>query len=67
LEKQLAQGGQIRFDLTHLHNLDGVLRNTGEHAASVTAQELRYLQANWRRFQGNVNFYRNSVKVAPPW
>ncbi len=67
MEAQLAQGGRIRFDLTHVRDLPGVLRNVGEYAGTVTAQELRYLQANWSRFQGSVNFYRNGVEVPAPW
>lgn len=67
LETQLAQGGRIRFDLTHVRDLPGVLRNVGEYAGTVTAQELRFLQANWSRFQGSVSFYRNGVEVAAPW
>ncbi|MBD2026809.1 SpvB/TcaC N-terminal domain-containing protein [Leptolyngbya sp. FACHB-711] len=67
MEAQIAQGGRIRFDLTNMENLQGILQNTGQHAGTITAQELRYLQANWARFQGNVTFYRNGVEVPAPW
>lgn len=67
LERQLAAGGRVRFDLTHMDDVAGVLRGTGSHAGTVTAQELRFLQANWGRFQGNVTFYRGGAEVAAPW
>jgi hypothetical protein len=67
LEKQLAAGGRIRFDLSHVDDLAGALKGTGPHAGTVTAQELRFLQANWGRFSGNTSFYRGGAEVAAPW
>ena len=67
IEQQLAAGGKIRFDLTNVQDLPGVLRGAGKYANTVTAQELRYIQSNWCRFQQNVRFYRNGVEVGAPW
>ena len=63
-----AQGGTIRFDLTHVQDIEGVLQRTGAFADTTTAQELRHIQANWNdRFAPVVRFYRNGVEVPPPW
>lgn len=67
LEHQLAGGGRVRVDLTHVNELAGVLGGTGRHAGTVRAHELRFLHANWERFHGNVTFYRGGVEVAAPW
>jgi hypothetical protein len=67
LEGQLSGGGKIRFDLTHVDDLSGVLDGTGLWADKVTSQELRYVRANWERFQGNTTFYRGGAEVAAPW
>ena len=67
MERQLAAGGKIRFDLTHVEDLPGVLSGTGKYANTVTAQELRHLQANWSRFKGSVHFYRGGKEIAAPW
>jgi RHS repeat-associated protein len=67
LEGQLAQGGKVLFDLTHVKDLPGLLRGTGPWADAVTSQELRYLRDNWKRFKDNVTFYRDMNKVPPPW
>jgi hypothetical protein len=56
-----------RHNLTHVDDLAGVLGGTGRHAGAVTAQELRFLQANWGRFHANVTFYRGGAEVAAPW
>ena len=67
LDTAAASGRRVRFDLTHVDDLQGVLRGQGEWANTVTAHELRYLQANWSRFQKVTHFYRNGVEVAAPW
>jgi len=67
METQLSKGGQIRFDLTNMADIRGVLAGTGPWANTVTATELRYLQSNWSRFQNNVTFYVNRQPVPPPW
>ena len=67
LNDQLRAGGMIRFDLTNVKDLAGVLANEGEYAASVTAQELRYLQANWEAFKNNVTFIENGAYRGAPW
>jgi len=67
LEGQLAEGGMVRFDLTNVKNLKGILKGTGEYAESTTSQELRYLRENWRRFKNNVKFYQDGAEVSAPW
>jgi hypothetical protein len=67
MEAQLAKGGNIHFDLTHVQDMAGTLQGTGRFASTVTGAELRYLQANWSRFQDNVFFYEKGVRTAAPW
>jgi hypothetical protein len=55
------------FDLTHVQDLPGVLNGTGQYANTVTGAELRYIQANWAQFQGNVTFINGGVTVGLPW
>ena len=74
MERVLAEGFNIRFDLTSMRNIQGVLAGTAYPNATTTF-ELRYLQANWARFSGNVKFYTTRVvagktvmvEVNPPW
>ena len=63
----VESGNYIRFDLTHMKDISGVLNNTGQYAGKVTAQELRYIQNNWGRLRGGVKFYKNGVEVKAPW
>jgi RHS repeat-associated protein len=67
LDAAASSGRRVRFDLTHINDLQGVLRGEGYWADTVTAHELRYLQANWARFQKITHFYRNGAEVAAPW
>ena len=57
----------VIFDLTNMKDIPGVLKGTGQWADSVTGDELRYIQANWARFQGNVTFYQDGVFRGVPW
>jgi RHS repeat-associated protein len=66
MEATARQGGTVRFDLTHIRDVQGVLAGTSFPDA-VTSFELRYIQANWPRLQGSVRFYRSGREVAPPW
>lgn len=56
----------IRFDLTNISNLKGVL-NGRAYPNAITTFELQYLRANWTRFQNNTIFYRNDIQVPAPW
>lgn len=67
LEEQIANGGHIHFDLTHMSELADVLRGTGRFAETTTAQELRHIMTNWDRFRFFVTFYVRGVEVAAPW
>ena len=67
LDNAASSGRNVRFDLTHVEDLPGVLNNTGEWANTITGHELRYLQSNWSRFRGVTHFYRNGVEVGAPW
>ena len=67
LNKQLSQGGKIRFDLTNVKDITGVLNGTGKYGNTVTAAELRHIHGNWLQFQNNVTFYRNGLEVSAPW
>lgn len=58
---------QVRFDLTHVKDMNNLLRNRGEHAAKTTSQELRYIRDNWRHFKVKPKFYRGGIEVPPPW
>jgi hypothetical protein len=50
-----------------MDDIQGVLKNTGSYANSITAQELRYIENNWSRFSGSVKFYNNGIEVVAPW
>ena len=63
LDAAASSGRPVIFDLTHVQDLPGVLNGTGRFANTVTGAELRYIQANWARFQGNVTFIGGGV----PW
>jgi len=67
LNKQVQSGGKVRFDLTNVSDLKGVLSNRGSFANTVTAKELRHIQSNWSQFKGSTTFYRNGQEVAAPW
>ncbi len=67
MEQQVANNGVIRFDLTNISDIQGVLGATGQYSGTITAQELRYIQANWNRFNGSVYFYNSRKLVAAPW
>jgi len=65
LDQQLQKGGMIRFDLSNVKNIEGVLNGTFK-ADAVTTFELQYLKANWAAFKDSVVFY-NAGKVVKPW
>ena len=67
LAEAAKTGRQVRFDLTHMKDMNNLLRNRGEHAAKTTSQELRYIRDNWRTFQVKPKFYRGGIEVPPPW
>jgi RHS repeat-associated protein len=67
LQRQLAAGGRIRFDLTHMQDIPGALRGTGQFGNTITAAELRFLQQHWSQFGAITTFYRNGVEAAAPW
>ncbi|MEP7051066.1 MAG: hypothetical protein ABJB12_11970, partial [Pseudomonadota bacterium] len=66
LENQLASGGNIRFDLSNVNDIQGVLNGTA-YVGATTSAELNYLQANWSNFQNQVSFYSNGAEVSAPW
>ncbi len=65
LDAAAASGRPVIFDLTNVQDLPGVLSGTGQYANTVTGAELRYIQANWARFKGNVTFIGGATEV--PW
>ena len=67
LDAAAASGRPVIFDLTHVQDIPGILSGTGRFANTITGAELRYIQANWARFQGNVTFYNGGVPVGVPW
>ena len=67
IENTINAGYKIRFDLTYMDDIDGVLNGTGKYANSITAGELRYIQDNWSQLSGGVIFYFNGEEVLPPW
>lgn len=50
-----------------MKNVQEVLSGAGEFADTVTAAELRYIQANWATFQRNVTFMSGGGPVGVPW
>jgi hypothetical protein len=67
LAQHIAKGGKVRFDLTNMQDLSGVLRGVGRFSNTVSAAELRFIRSNWGTFEGNVFFYREGIEVAAPW
>lgn len=65
--RMISKGTLIRFDLTHMRDLPGVLMGTGDYGDSVTALELRYIRDNWPDFRRITRFYRDDREVRPPW
>jgi RHS repeat-associated protein len=62
LNEAAASGRPIVFDLTNMQEIPGVLDGTSQYAGTVTAMELRHIQANWSSFEPVVKFL-----PAPPW
>jgi hypothetical protein len=76
MEQAVKSGSKVRFDLTNVQDLAGVMDGSSPLAFTYTGQELWYLRANWSRFEGSVSFYKDvSVSdgvatgrlVPPPW
>jgi len=67
LDDAAANGRMIRFDLSNVYDVDGVLDGSGQFARTVTGDELRHIQDNWGTFQDVVKFYRDGSEVSPPW
>jgi hypothetical protein len=67
MERARQGGNKIRFNLTHIENMDDLLAGRGPYANKITSKELRYLRDNWDRFEGSVVFYRNNRVVPAPW
>lgn len=67
LDSAAESGRPVIFDLTNMQDIPGVLSGTGQFANTVTGAELRYIQANWATFQGNVTFYSGGAPAGVPW
>jgi len=67
LNSQVAKGGKIWFDLTHIEDMQGVLTGKGKYGRTVTAVELRHLKTNWSSFKDNVTFIRGEKRADSPW
>ncbi|MBI1928592.1 hypothetical protein HYR99_30660 [Candidatus Poribacteria bacterium] len=67
LEEAAESGTMVRFDLTYVEDLPGVLAGRGIFASTVTTVELRYIQANWERFRSIMRFYDKGREVPAPW
>lgn len=67
MEGQVGRGGKIRFDLSHVQDVPGVLDGTGRFADTVTGAELRHIRNNWPRFKDSVHFYRGGQEIPKPW
>jgi YD repeat-containing protein len=66
MEQTLSKNGVIRFDLTNMDDISGVL-NGASYRNAITSYELNYIRDNWGRFSNNVKFYSNGMEVYPPW
>ena len=63
-----ADAGRLNFfDLTHVQDLDNLLRGADRFAQSITAVELRHIQQNWTRFELIIRFYENGLEREAPW
>ena len=66
IDKTVASGNKIHFDLTYMQNIDGVLNGTYKPNA-ITSTELNYIKNNWIRLKESVKFYLNDMEVKAPW
>jgi hypothetical protein len=67
MEKCVANQNKVRFDLTNVDDMEGVLNNTGSYAGAITSKELRFIRDNWGRFESHIIFYKNNEEVKAPW
>ncbi|WP_301082543.1 hypothetical protein, partial [Thomasclavelia cocleata] len=67
IENTVKSGNTIRFDLTNMEDIQGILNGTSQYQNTVTAGELKYIYNNWHRLSNNVKFYGNGKEVLPPW
>lgn len=72
LASAAKSGQQVRFNLTGMKDIAGVLSGKGINSNiriynGVTAQELRYVRDKWSSFKLKPKFYLNDIEVKPPW
>jgi hypothetical protein len=67
LDSAASAGTRVYFDLSYAKDWQGMLRGTGPFADYITAQELRYIAANWERFRNIVTFISEGQEIAAPW
>lgn len=65
--KSVAENYKIIFDLTHIEDIDGVIKNEGPYAKKITSEELRFIKQNYTFLQNNVIFIKDFVEVEKPW
>lgn len=65
MNKQFENNGTIRFDLSNIDNIKGVLN--GSAYQGHTAVELQYIKQNWDKVKDNVVFYKDGQVVKEPW
>ena len=66
IDKTVASGNKIHFDLTYMENIPGVINGSFKPNAT-TSKELQYIYNNWNKFKNTVKFYNNGVEVTKPW
>jgi hypothetical protein len=64
LDEAVSNGRLVRFDLTYVNDLKGVLNGTA-FTGKVTTTELRHIRSNWDRFKSIVKFYKNGKEFKP--
>lgn len=67
LNEAAQTGKQVHFDLTHVEEVENVLKGEGKFANKITSVELRHIRDNWENFAVKPKFYSGGSEIGPPW
>jgi hypothetical protein len=67
LDAHIAKGKSVKFTLSAIQDLKGVINGTANRIPKVTREEILYIKENWARMQGNVKWYAAGKEVSAPW
>ena len=67
LHQAARMGRTIYFNLDGVQEVEEILADRGRWRSNITGLELRYICDNWAEFRHNISFWKNDVRVPPPW